>query len=218
MARHRQLVCFLLLGLWFATKAFASATVLVLSSGPAPNAKVVSISRLGPTTVYYDGGNSGRIAYDGTVSPTTVYDTGWVRTESGSEIAPSAMRPPFLGFCDFLAAKTAPKPRLPGATLDPLTGQPVGRLVGSQSGPPMVEPLGGRTVAAGKGGVDTHTLYPNGANYQRLNPVGHSSNPTPHAHGHAPGTGPYMSGQGPSLDTSGNIVPWNSPGAHWPFP
>ena len=55
-------------------------------------------------------------------------------------------------------------------------------------------------------------------NYQRLNPVGHPNNPTPHAHGHAPGTGPGMRGQGPSLDTSGNVVPWNSPAAHWPFP
>jgi len=117
-----------------------------------------------------------------------------------------------------VAAKTAPMPRLPGATVDPLTGQPVGRFTGSQSGPPMIEPLGGRTVAAGRGGFDTHTLYPNGANYQRLNPVGHPNNPTPYAHDHAPGTGPGMRGQGPSLDTSGNIVPWNSSEAHWPFP
>jgi hypothetical protein len=36
----------------------------------------------------------------------------------------------------------------------------------------MIEPVGGRTVSAGKGGVDTHTLYPNGSNYQRLNPQG----------------------------------------------
>ena len=115
-------------------------------------------------------------------------------------------------------AKGTPTPRLPGPTVDPLTGQPVGRFIGNQSGPAMIEPVGGRTVSAGRGGVDTHTLYPNGANYQRLNPVGHPNNPTPHAHGHAPGTGPGMRGQGPSLDTSGNVVPWNSPGAHWPFP
>jgi RHS repeat-associated protein len=116
------------------------------------------------------------------------------------------------------AARTAPTPRLPGLTVDPVAGQPVGRFIGTESGPAMIEPIGGRTVAAGKGGVDTHTLYPNGANYQRLNPAGHANNPTPHAHGHAPGTGPGMRGQGPSLDTSGNVVPWNSPDAHWPFP
>ncbi|HQW07394.1 MAG: RHS repeat-associated core domain-containing protein [Flavobacteriales bacterium] len=111
-----------------------------------------------------------------------------------------------------------PKPRLPGPTIDPLTGQPVGRFIGNQSGPPMIEPVGGSTVSAGRGGVDTHTLYPNGSNYQRLNPVGHPNNPTPHAHGHALGTGPGMNGQGPSLDRSGNVVPWNSTDAHWPFP
>ncbi|MDZ7653986.1 MAG: hypothetical protein U5L03_16215 [Burkholderiaceae bacterium] len=81
----------------------------------------------------------------------------------------------------------------------------------------MIEPVGGRTVAAGKGGVDTHTLYPNGSNYQRLNPQGHANNPTPHGHGHAPGTGPGMKGQGSSLDVHGNTVPSNSPAAHWPI-
>jgi hypothetical protein len=64
----------------------------------------------------------------------------------------------------------------------------------------MIEPVGARAVAAGRGGVDTHTLYSNGSNYQRLNPQGHANNPTPHGHGHAPGTGPGMSGQGSSLD------------------
>lgn len=81
----------------------------------------------------------------------------------------------------------------------------------------MIEPAGGKTVAAGKGGVDTHTLYPNGSNYQRLNPRGHANNPTPHAHGHALGTGPGMKGQGDSLDVDGNVVPWNSADAHWPI-
>jgi RHS repeat-associated protein len=106
----------------------------------------------------------------------------------------------------------------PGPTVDPLTGQPIGRLIGSPNGPPMIEPLGGKTVAAGRGGVDTHTLYPNGSNYQRLNPVGHANNPAPHAHGHLPGTGPGRRGQGPSLDIRGNQVLWDSRGAHWPFP
>ena len=119
---------------------------------------------------------------------------------------------------DSFVAKRTPAPQLPTPTVDPLTGQPVGRFIGNQNGPPMIEPVGGRTVPAGLGGVDTHTLYPNGANYQRLNPVGHPNNPTPHGHGHAPGTGPAMQGQGPSLDRSGNVVPWNSTDAHWPYP
>jgi len=96
-------------------------------------------------------------------------------------------------------------------------GNEIGRIIVDSKGNAMIEPLGGRTVAAGKGGVDTHTLYPNGSNYQRLNPQGHANNPTPHGHGHAPGTGPGMKGQGSSLDVNGNAVPSNSPAAHWPI-
>lgn len=85
----------------------------------------------------------------------------------------------------------------------------------------MIEPVGGNTVGAGRtlpGGVrqDTHTTYPNGSTYQRLNASGHGNNPTPHGHGHGVGTGPGMRGQGPALDVNGNVVPRNSPAAHWP--
>ncbi|MBU1425901.1 MAG: Ig-like domain repeat protein [Gammaproteobacteria bacterium] len=96
-------------------------------------------------------------------------------------------------------------------------GNEIGRIIVDSKGNAMIEPVGGRTVAAGKGGVDTHTLYPNGSNYQRLNPQGHANNPTPHGHGHAPGTGPGMKGQGSSLDVNGNAVPSNSSDAHWPI-
>jgi RHS repeat-associated protein len=106
--------------------------------------------------------------------------------------------------------------RLPGPATDK-AGNQIGRIIVDSKGNAMIEPVGGKTVAAGKGGVDTHTLYPNGSNYQRLNPQGHGNNPTPHGHGHAPGTGPGMKGQGPSLDVNGNVVPWNSPAAHWPI-
>ncbi|MEJ7932628.1 hypothetical protein WG922_21875, partial [Ramlibacter sp. AN1015] len=112
------------------------------------------------------------------------------------------------------AAKGAGK--LPGPATD-RAGNEIGRIVVDSRGNAMIEPLGGRTGSAGKGGVDTHTLYPNGSNYQRLNPQGHGNNPTPHGHGHAPGTGPGMKGQGSSLDVNGNVVPWNSPAAHWPI-
>lgn len=96
-------------------------------------------------------------------------------------------------------------------------GNQIGRIVVDSKGNAMIEPVGGRTVAAGRGGVDTHTLYPNGSNYQRLYPQGHANNPTPHGHGHAPGTWPGIRGQGPSLDVHGNVVPSNSPSAHWPI-
>ena len=98
---------------------------------------------------------------------------------------------------------------------DPLTGEEVGRFIADDRGNIMIEPVGGKTVEAGKNGVDTHTLYPNGSNYQRYNPQGHGNNPTPHAHGHLPGTGPSKKGQGESLSPSGEIVPFNSPEAHW---
>lgn len=106
--------------------------------------------------------------------------------------------------------------RLPGPATDK-AGNQIGRIIVDSKGNAMIEPAGGKTVPAGNGGVDTHTLYPNGSNYQRLNPQGHANNSTPHGHGHAPGTGPGMRGQGPSLDVNGNVVPWNSPAAHWPI-
>jgi hypothetical protein len=110
-----------------------------------------------------------------------------------------------------------PRGRAVSSTVDPATGQPVGRFVVDPRGNAMIEPKGGSTVPAGRAGVDTHTLYPNGANYQRLNPVGHGNNQTPHGHGHLQGTGTGIDGQGPSIDRLGNPVPWNSSAAHWPI-
>lgn len=115
------------------------------------------------------------------------------------------------------SARAKPSARAPGPTIDPTTGKPVGRFVVDSRGNAMIEPQGGSTVSAGKNGIDTHTLYPNGSNYQRLNPQGHGPAGTPHGHGHAPGTGPGMKGQGPSLGTDGSQVPFNSAAAHWPI-
>ena len=110
----------------------------------------------------------------------------------------------------------APLFPLPG-TKDPITGEPVGRFIVDPKGNTMIQPEGGKTVPAGPNGQDTHTTYPNGSNYQRLNPEGHRNNATPHAHGHLPGTGPGRAGQGPSLAPNGAVVPPNSPEAHWPI-
>ncbi|WP_300383915.1 polymorphic toxin-type HINT domain-containing protein, partial [Clostridium sp.] len=105
-----------------------------------------------------------------------------------------------------------------GPTIDKNTGSEVGRFIADDKGNIMIEPVGGSTVPAGRGGMDTHTLYPNGSNYQRYNPNGHPpKSTTPHGHGHLQGTGPGMKGQGPSIDVNGNVVPWNSGGAHWPL-
>jgi len=105
----------------------------------------------------------------------------------------------------------------PGPTVDPNTGEEVGRFVVDPNGNTMIEPKGGETKPAGKGNVDTHTTYPNGSNYQRLNPKGHQNNPKPHGHGHLPGTGPGKAGQGPSIGTDGTEVKPNTDAAHWPI-
>jgi hypothetical protein len=109
-----------------------------------------------------------------------------------------------------------PTSREPRTTIDPLTGYEVGRFIGDANGNIMIEPVGGSTVA-GRNPVDTHTLYPNGSNYQRLNPQGHGQNTTPHGHGHLPGAGPGKAGQGPSLSVDGRIVRFDTVDAHWPL-
>ena len=96
-------------------------------------------------------------------------------------------------------------------------GVSIGRFITDSNGNVMLEPVGGSTVPYGRSGVDTHTLFPNGSNYQRLNPNGHPNNPTPHGHGHQMGTGTGRAGQGPSVDVNGNVVPANSGAAHWPL-
>ena len=91
----------------------------------------------------------------------------------------------------------------PGPTIDRNTGKEIGRFIGDEKGNIMIEPKGGNTVP-GKDPVDTHTLYPNKSNYQRLNPNGHPKDSTPHGHGHLEGTGPNMKGPVPSIDVNGN--------------
>ncbi len=113
------------------------------------------------------------------------------------------------------ASKTL-SPRLPGPTVDPVGGFEVGQFISTPNGLLPV-PKGG-SWGVRPNGVDIHSYYPNGSNAYRINPFGHPNNPTPHMHLHQPGTGPGMQGQGPSLDINGNIVPWNSAGAHWPLP
>jgi RHS repeat-associated protein len=111
--------------------------------------------------------------------------------------------------------------KLPGPTLDPNTGKEVGRFIVDSKGNTMIEPVGGGTIWKGDGPRSTqsvHTLYPNGSNYQRLDPVGHKGG-KPHGHGHLEGPGSKnpgaMSGQGPSISTCGKEVKWNSKAAHW---
>ncbi|KKQ49983.1 MAG: RHS repeat-associated core domain protein [candidate division TM6 bacterium GW2011_GWF2_38_10] len=102
--------------------------------------------------------------------------------------------------------------------IDKNTGKEIGRFIVDNKGNIMVEPIGGKTIPAGKNGIDTHTTYPNGSNYQRLNPHGHPpKSDLPHGHAHLEGTGPGKKGQGPSINTKGNIVPNNSSEAHWPI-
>lgn len=134
------------------------------------------------------------------------------------EKAESAAREKFERVADEQSARRRQGNNPPGPTVDPRTGHEVGRFVVDPRGNVMIEPKGGRTTAFPQpGAVDTHTLYPNGSNYQRLNPRGHAGNPTPHGHGHQEGTGGGRRGQGVSIDSSGQPVPSNSPEAHWPL-
>ncbi|WMT82949.1 hypothetical protein TEMA_34470 [Terrisporobacter mayombei] len=101
-------------------------------------------------------------------------------------------------------------------TIDRNTGEEVGRFIADDKGNIIIKLKDGRTVKAGRGGVDTNTLYSNGSNYQRYNPKGHPPNSgKPHGHGHLKGKGRGRNGQDPSIDTKGNVVPWNSSAAHW---
>lgn len=99
-------------------------------------------------------------------------------------------------------------------------GVTVGQFIADRNGNVMVEPVGGSTgpyPPHRPNSPDTHTYYPNGSNYMRINPQGHGPNTTPHGHGHLPGTGTGRSGQGSSTDIFGNPVPSNSGAAHWPI-
>jgi hypothetical protein len=131
------------------------------------------------------------------------------------------------------SGRPIPEPSQPGATIDPVTGQPVGRFIVSSERPDqglgaqaMVEPVGGHTIAfPDEGSPDTHTTWANWSNYQRLNPEGHpeqkwESSVAPHGHYHAEGQGlgweePW---QGETLDVdpaTGNVsvVPSGGPGS-----
>ena len=146
-----------------------------------------------------------------------------VKTKSSDELTPSGEG----GSNQLLLEKTPTRRELAeqklaeaasginNKTIDSRTNMEIGRFIGDDRGNVFIEPVGGTTVPAGRNGVDTHTLYPNGSNYNRYNPVGHGNNTTPHGHGHIMGTGPGRRGQGPSIDVLGNVVPFNSPDAHW---
>ncbi|MDK9603955.1 RHS repeat-associated core domain-containing protein, partial [Lelliottia sp. V104_15] len=103
-------------------------------------------------------------------------------------------------------------------TVDPITGQPVGRFITDSRGNIMMEPIDGSTgpyPPSNPNSPDTHTFYKNGSNAYRLNPQGHKIDPTPHAHAHAPGSGTGRSGQGASLGIDGSIVSSRSAAAHF---
>ena len=103
-----------------------------------------------------------------------------------------------------------------GSTIDSATGYEVGTIYVDPNGNAMISPKGGGFTSGGYRGLDTQTIYPNGSAYQRNNPNGHINCPgVNHGHGHLQGTGPGKKGTGLSIDVNGNVVPYNSPDAHW---
>lgn len=103
-------------------------------------------------------------------------------------------------------------PRTSGPTVDPNTGQPVGRYIVDPHGNTLIEPQGGTTVGSGSG-VWSETRYPNQSPYQQQHGPHGPSVPEPHGHGFQ--EGPGLNQRGTSLSSRGEVVPKNSPAAHW---
>lgn len=121
-----------------------------------------------------------------------------------------------------LALPAPAPPRVPAVrpdvpTTDPVGSFQVGQFISTPHGLLPVPKGGAWSVRPN--GVDIHSYYPNGSNAYRINPAGHGNNPVPHLHLHQPGAGPGVRppAQGQSLDMNGNVVPFNSPDAHWPL-
>ncbi len=162
--------------------------------------------------------NAGGGRKSGTASPVSKPPVERVGKPSGSGSGPKP--PPRPSPLELPPRPQPPNPKMPGPTVDPSTGEPVGRFVVDPRGNTLIEPKGGNTTAYPPSTIDksgnsqspdTHTFYPNGSNYQRLNP----SAPNPHGHGHLPGKPGQK--QGPSIDPSGKVVPLKSKEAHWPI-
>ena len=111
-----------------------------------------------------------------------------------------------------------PQGRPPGPTIDPRTGVEVNQFIVDPDGNVIIEPVGGHTTGSPDGRF-TQSRYSNGSYYQRYD-AGHPGLPSPadgpHGHGYQVGTGSRPNQAGASLDVSGNVVPSNSPAAHWP--
>ncbi len=96
------------------------------------------------------------------------------------------------------------------AGLDPRTGEPVGRFIGTPGGEMMVEPPGGRTTG---GGGFYQTRRADESPYQRIDP-GHprqAAEVSRLPHGHA------YDAEGNALSLRGEVVPRTSPEAHIPL-
>lgn len=187
------------------------AATLGISSASAASTARTTASTVAPMS--FIGRHASSAALSTSLPATTATKPASSAASSKSALAPpppSSKQAPTL-----LLAPPPQRGRGPGPTVDRNTGHEVQRFVVAPGPNVLIEPVGGSTVSAGKGGQDTHTLYPNQSNYQRLNPQGHGADKTPHGHGHAQGKGPGKSGQGPSLDVKGKQVSNKSPAAHW---
>ncbi len=114
-------------------------------------------------------------------------------------------------------ASAIPGGRQPGPTIDPRTGAEVKQFIVDSQGNVLIEPVGGSTTGSSSGQF-IQTRYPNGSYYQRYD-AGHPGLPGaaggPHGHGYLLGTGSRPNQAGPTIDVLGNIVPSDSPPAHW---
>jgi RHS repeat-associated protein len=91
-------------------------------------------------------------------------------------------------------------------------GAGAGRFIVDPKGNTLIEPPGGKTVG-NPDGTFVETRFANGSPAQQLHGP-HRNYPQSHGHGFTPGPG--VNSRGESLDVLGNVVPSNSPAAHWP--
>ena len=156
------------------------------------------------------------IAVGGAELATGVLEAGGLQGVTTDAVVENAAKPPLPP--TKLLGEGSPKstvsrqPGVPGQTVDPLTGHPVGRFIVDPKGNTMIEPAGGQTVGS-KNGVWSETRYPNGSPYQQQHGSHGTTVSNPHGHGFQ--EGPGMNQRGPSLAPNGKVVPVDSKAAHW---
>lgn len=106
MARFRQVLWLLVLGLWFATAVPAPASVFGSGGASRPGGEVGSINACAFVTLLFDAPSRGGISYDRVALRDYVYDAASMRAAGEQENGTVGDCAVFAKFAEFLAAKT----------------------------------------------------------------------------------------------------------------